>query len=518
MTKPAYRCLYNHELLILSTTQTPYQTYRENITDAQVTGYVRELAGTGVDALMCCPQAWMTPAYYSEIDRKWQDEAPSQVEPLPESDWKYHDKAYYRLRRYMLQKKDPVALSLAAAREIGIAFFLSYRMNEAHYLNYPDCPTHSRFWREHPEFRIRPGGCEPLNYLVPEVHDRYLALLFELIERYDIDGFELDFMRWPRFFPADKIVEGRGVMTGFVRRIRRKLDEVGRSRGKQLLLCVRIPRTLVDGERIGLDPAAWDRERLIDMANLSSFFLNTPEVDIAGMKKLLLGTRIYGELHFVTQPGNTAAGYTNNISRKTNRQTYETTALSFLDRGADGLSFFNFAYTRDHSFAEPRRRDYPGVEPPFDVLKSICDTDYLRLRPKQYVVPPGFGTFPLTLGSPSGPAEITLYVADRFEAGHPFRRAVLRLEADRPCGGYDIAVTLNGSLLQRTAGCGELFPPLSPEGLPGPDRLLFYAVPLTALRHGNNRITVENRLPGEYGRENITFRELELGIYTTQDG
>jgi hypothetical protein len=110
-----------------------------------------------------------------------------------------------------------------------------------------------------------------------------------------------------------------------------------------------------------------------------------------------------------------------------------------------------------------------------------------------------------------------LHVADRFESGHPFRRALLRLEADRPCGGYDIAVTLNGSHLERTFGCGELFPPLSPEGLLGPDRLLFYAVPLTALRHGVNRITVDNRLSGEYGRENITFRELELGIYTTPE-
>ena len=84
------------------------------------TGFVAELADTQVDALMCCPQAWMTPLWPSEIDRKWQDEAPQQVEPPAEADRRYFDRAYWRIRRYMLQGKDPVALSLAAARHSSI--------------------------------------------------------------------------------------------------------------------------------------------------------------------------------------------------------------------------------------------------------------------------------------------------------------------------------------------------------------------------------------------------------------
>ena len=88
--------------------------------------------------------------------------------------------AYYRARRYMLEGHDPVDLTLQTAREIGLAFFLSYRMNEIHYVAYPDCPTHSRFWREHPEYRIRPGAA-PLNCLVPAVRERYLDLLSELV-------------------------------------------------------------------------------------------------------------------------------------------------------------------------------------------------------------------------------------------------------------------------------------------------------------------------------------------------
>ncbi len=58
-------------------------------------------------------------------------------------------KAYFRIRRYMMEGKDPVALTIRTARECGIAPFLSYRMNEHHYTNNAEAATHSKFWKEH---------------------------------------------------------------------------------------------------------------------------------------------------------------------------------------------------------------------------------------------------------------------------------------------------------------------------------------------------------------------------------
>ena len=52
---------YNHEMLICFTSQTPYQSYETEVGKEQFRGYVRELAGTGVDILMCCPTAWRLP-------------------------------------------------------------------------------------------------------------------------------------------------------------------------------------------------------------------------------------------------------------------------------------------------------------------------------------------------------------------------------------------------------------------------------------------------------------------------
>ena len=187
--KVPYRCIYNHELLMLATAQTPYASYNEPVTDAQTIGLVEELRGTGVDALMICPQAWQTNLWRSEVDRRWQDTAPQEKEPLFEAGVKYFEKAYFRIRRYMMEGKDPVRLTIETARACGIAPFLSYRMNEDHYTNNRNTSTHSAFWKASARFMIEPGGSN-LSYLEPSVREYYRALISELLETYDVDGFE----------------------------------------------------------------------------------------------------------------------------------------------------------------------------------------------------------------------------------------------------------------------------------------------------------------------------------------
>jgi hypothetical protein len=53
------------------------------------------------------------------------------------------------------------------------------------------------------------------------------------------------------------------------------------------------------------------------------------------------------------------------------------------------------------------------------------------------------------------------------------------------------------------------------EALPPPDRLLFYLVPLAALRHGDNQVSIVNRTHGEYAMAHATLTGMELGLYRT---
>lgn len=513
------KCLYNLEMLIPFTTQTPYQSYKDDVRREQFVGYVRELAGTQVDALMCCPTAWRLPIYRSKVDPVWQTWARDHRDPKPEDDWKYFDKAFSRIKRYMLREdyEDPLQITLAAARAIGIDFFFSYRMNDLHNTYYNGDrlpPTMDPVWRDNPALRLRTGnGHYAMNYLHQNVRDYYYAVVEELVENYDIDGFELDFMRSPCFFPEDKISEGAILMSGFVRSIRALLDTIGKKRGKQLRLSARVPWTLKKCAEIGLDAPAWKQAGVVDLLNVSSFFCTSPEIEIEGFKGLPGKADVYGEMHFVTYAGSGEMGCS--VNRRTSREIYETTAASLLERGADGVSLFNFAYVRDHHFNEARRRIYMNREPPFDVLKNICNREYLQSRPVHYAITPGFGLLPVKLPAPK-PLTFPLFLAGN-PAGGNFKQALLRLELSRPGYIYSgLAARMGDTELTQVPGAGELFPPFSNESLPLPGCLFFFDVPLESLKHGWNVITVHASMAGEYfylSLADYRLNGVELAVY-----
>jgi len=517
-----YRCLYNHELLILFTAQSPYQTYETDVSEENVRGFVRELKGTQVDALLACPTAWKMPLYHSKFDPRW--EAPPlgrEADPLPESDSLFGDKVFHRVRRAMEKGLDPVGLTLKTCREIGLDFFISYRMNELHYNHFPDYPTHSPFWKKHWKTHGLPS--RHLDYKHEIVREHYLDLLFEMIDLYELDGLELDFCRFPKFFRDEEVEAGIPLMNDFVGKVRKKLDETGKARGKNLPLCVRVLRSPSAARALGLDVAAWDREGLVQMVNVSPFAQITPDIDIEGFKDISKKAKVYGEMNYFTTTGETPWGFHHGTWRHANAFQYETIALDLLDRGADGLSFFNFAYVRDHVFSDPRMAHYPGAEPPYEILKTILDEKHLRSRPKHYPVHgyvwPGI-TGECSLGIPAtlNPHEeniVRLHIADRFEKGHPFQSALLRLEGEKDIVGQKLIVRINGKELHSTHGQGELFPPITALCLPRYENLLFYEVPLDCLRHGINEISLMNlRIRhGHYPHPYVKIKALELAIY-----
>ena len=176
------------------------------------------------------------------------------------------------------------------------------------------------------------------NYMLPEVREYYFSILEELCANYDVDGVELDFQRFPRFFRNDEVEEGAQVMTAFVKRIRDMLDRLGEKRGKSLKICVRIPETPAKCRKAGLDVFAWDALGLVDMINVSSFYIHTMELDIEGFKAGVTRAKVYGEMNYVT--------YQNKEKKRryTTFEVYRASAFNLFQRGADGLSLFNYDY------------------------------------------------------------------------------------------------------------------------------------------------------------------------------
>ncbi|MCY3763458.1 MAG: hypothetical protein OXH50_19610, partial [Gemmatimonadetes bacterium] len=118
--------------------------------------------------------------------------------------------------RYLTENHGgPVTVISRLCREAGMRFFPSVRMNE-HYDIDEAAPNYGRLRRGHPELLIGhadgelpPGTLEwgirtGLNYAEAGARAHMLRIIFELIDRFDIDGIELDFMRHPAFFRIEQ--------------------------------------------------------------------------------------------------------------------------------------------------------------------------------------------------------------------------------------------------------------------------------------------------------------------------
>ena len=118
---------------------------------------------------------------------------------------------------------DPYAIWIARCREKGISSWLTMRMNDVHNVDDVDSYIHSKFWMEHPEYWRIPGGKgwtdRAFNYAIPEVREHHLKFIRELLERYDPDGLELDWMRFGYHFAPGQEQEGCAILTEFIREV-----------------------------------------------------------------------------------------------------------------------------------------------------------------------------------------------------------------------------------------------------------------------------------------------------------
>jgi hypothetical protein len=481
-----YKCIFNHELLVI--------VGKKDNNPAYIGSFIDKLKDTDVDAIMCCPTMWRTNLYPSEVDPQWKKYTPEQRSPkFP---------AFDRIMAYIHGGGDPVKDTLEACLRNGKDFFISCRMNDQHYVGDLTWPTHNAIWREHPEYWLgdsdaaaAKGGdnVRLFNYLRPEVRDYYFSILQELCANYDVDGVELDFQRFPKFFRDADLPEGRGVMTAFVRRIKTMMDGIGRERGKSLKLCIRIPETLAKCEAAGLDIPEWDKQRLVEMINISSFYVHTIELGIEGFRAATSHAKLYGEMNYLTyQESGSPKG---SGRRYTTFETYRASALNLFHRGVDGLSLFNYDYVP----ADKRLAMAEG-------LKRITDLDFLLHASKNYVISSGFGTFPS-----KNERTLDLVIPDDTTKVR-FDRAVLRIETRQDCTKLQIGVWLNGEALEPLKHEGtELFPPVSHNSAyPAPEVLKFYMVPLSQIVAGKNMLKISN-----LDRKNGTceLRSMELALY-----
>jgi len=213
-------------------------------------------AGAGVPYLFL-NVCYMRAACPSKVwDTYWDVDNPdADVTGWPRAYWLVHKKGV-----------DPFEVCVARCRERGVSPWLSMRMNDTHYI---DDPTKTNtLWRRHPEWRrAEKSGYD---FARKPVRDHYLALVEELLERYDCDGVELDWMRFPWHFKPGEEQQGRAALDEFMRRADELARQAAARRGHPVKIAARIPAVPEFAEALGMDGVAWARHGWVDMLILAS--------------------------------------------------------------------------------------------------------------------------------------------------------------------------------------------------------------------------------------------------------
>ncbi|NLX05505.1 MAG: hypothetical protein GXY33_10205 [Phycisphaerae bacterium] len=337
-----------------------------------VGGYVKEVAfsGSQVDTFILCVNAGL--AYYpSRVIPMYGQEGydPKDAVDVPASQKLLGE----NLRRLLADGLDPVGLVIDQARELGLEVILSYRMNDAHHLD-EDTPMMPPFWREHPQWRTdrnaRFGGA--YDYAVPQVRRFMLDQLAEVLDRYGhkIDGLELDWMRFPRYFNPGCESQGLAILTEFTREVKKLIDQTAAARRRKLLLTARVWHRPDFCLRDGFDVFAWAEQGLIDFLTISRFLRNGEgTLDVAAFRSQITSLPIYGAIEVGSHnvwPANAdeRAIYDERVRPHllATPDQYRRESLRLWNDGADGIYLFNFFCPRE-----------TGIEPDFSLLAELGD-------------------------------------------------------------------------------------------------------------------------------------------------
>jgi Tol biopolymer transport system component len=259
---------------------------------------------------------------------------------------------------------------LSEARRRGREGLLSFRINDDHGNDF----LRTRFWRDHPECRLGKGA---LDFGREEVRDHVFRLIEEAVRRYDCDGIELDFNRFPTFFKGGPTNERVTAMSTLVERVRAMLDGVGRGRGRRLVLGVRVPSnygrtppTPSTCRTIGCDPVAWAENGWIDFLTVSEFLFKRGDLPIRSWKDAIRKVPVYGGIGCTE--GSARAPYLT-------PEKHVQASRRLIRDGADGIYLFNFFTTREYGSE--------SWEPPLEVLRELgLDTGKIDLeRPRALI-------------------------------------------------------------------------------------------------------------------------------------
>jgi len=359
------KAVHRHRRIILNDDN---GSIHQEISD-NVKGYLSyrlaHTVGTQVDSI------WLSIMTASEgllYDTKVGEIAGSDPYPgTSKADLERYDQIWHNMKSLLNSGTDTLKIAVEFGHVNGKEVFASFRMNQIRDSWISNFFT--RWKREHPEYclglraeypknDLRYDYWSALDYEQQGVRDQRVAVINDICTRYDVDGMELDFRRWPMLFKPsldNKPVEQKhiAIMNNFIRRIRERMLGIETERKRPLLLAARVFDTEQLCLRMGLDVSTWLKEGLIDI--------------------LVVG----GDYNYYSIPATDWSKLTHKYDVPLYICTYRSRGLEqdrafatyYRSCGADGVYTFNFKMPKD----------VPSI-------KEIGDFELIARKDKHYVM------------------------------------------------------------------------------------------------------------------------------------
>ena len=489
-----FHTIYSNDTTHILSCQRP-----ENRTEKFSDDLLRQSIGeaTGVDAHFLQPGLGWIPWWKSEIypikdHYTWLQET-------------HGIRGTRKIDRYLLEGGDMLKTLVETCRELEVAPFLSFRLNDGHHVRdlaealergRPTQNMSRHYWENYERFRIGADTSDwddgVFDWSIPEVRDHKFALIEEACANYDIAGLELDFLRhWVRF-GSGTLPEARFEITqAFVRRIRSMLDQTARERKlPRRWLCIRVPANADVRPDQGIDLSALTRAG-VDMINLSySYFTWQDDSVKRAREEVGDSAAIYAEMTHTTMTGKATAGSGTQPFLRTTDEQFYTTARLADEQGATGVSLFNFPYYRYHVTDTIG----PFHEPPFHVLPRLKDREFLERQREWYLI--SMGRNDRVLGERqlpailkrSHPRTFRLFALSNRKKGVP---GILRLRSDESIADRELEVRFNGGSLESIAPSIQPLPHrYGKTWLAKPDELSCFELPTTTTVREVNEVEI----------------------------
>ncbi len=246
---------------------------------------------------------------------------------------------------YRLKGFDYFQIWIEKVRELGMTPWMSIRMNDAHALLDQAHVVKGAYTSDHPElWRVTEKNADGyydrcLNYLKPEVRAYMLAFIEEVLDRYDIDGLELDFTREIYCFPVGMEWKGRPVMNAFLGEVRTLLWRAEERRGHKIRLSALMWETPSVNYQMGFDVYHWIREGLVDLIVPIVHWVTTWfDMPIDEWMVLTKGTNV----EIAAGQQELVSAYPGAMTKNSNVDMAFGQAAANLSKGADAVYLYNY--------------------------------------------------------------------------------------------------------------------------------------------------------------------------------